>query len=398
MRSSLGLSLYSLATRRASAPIPAWPDRPRGALIWLHSPGSGATRPLLELARRLVEDDGHPVLLTCPTAPPPQRGVIHVPPPPGTAAAARAFLDHWQPAAAILSEGELRPALVLEAAQREIPIVVVDGRAPRTVERRRGWWPGLTRGLLGKLTAVIAIDENAARIFRRAGVPASRVRADGRMEEGSRAMTCNEAERAALVRLFRTRPVWLAASLPEVEEAAILAAHRAALRLAHRLLLIIVPESPARADVLAHRIGETEGWTVARRSADEEPDEETEVFLADSASEFGLWYRLAPITFMGGSLYGTGSLRDPFEPAALGSAILHGPNPGQWAGAYSRLADAHAARLVASSGDLSDALGDLLSPDRAARLAQGAWAVASAGAEVTDRVILMIRELMEARS
>ncbi len=172
-------------------------------------------------------------------------------------------------------------------------------------------------------------------------------------------------------------------------------AHRAALRLAHRLLLILVPDRPERADALARQIEAAEGWTVARRSADEEPDEETEVFLADVPSEMGLWYRLAPITYLGGSLYGSGSQRDPFEAAALGSAVLHGPHPGDWQTAMARLTEARATRPVGSPVDLAEGLADLLSPDRAARLAQAAWAVTSAGAEVTDRVVGLVRKLME---
>ena len=84
----------------------------------------------------------------------------------------------------------------------------------------------------------------------------------------------------------------------------------------------------------------------------------------------------------------TGSLRDPFEPAALGSAILHGPRPGPGPALRPAGATRGPPALVASPADLAEALGDLLSPDRAARLAQAAWAVASDGAEVTDRVVL----------
>ena len=84
------------------------------------------------------------MLLTCPAPLAPQRGVTHAAPPTDTAAAARDFLDHWQPALAILSEGELHPALLDEAAERDIPLVMVDGRAPSILGKRRGWWPGLT--------------------------------------------------------------------------------------------------------------------------------------------------------------------------------------------------------------------------------------------------------------
>jgi 3-deoxy-D-manno-octulosonic-acid transferase len=398
MGHSLGLTLYNLAVGRQKDPLPVWPERPRGSLIWLHAPRSEAARPLAELARRLVDEDGHVILFSCPDPQPAQRGVLQINPPSDTVAAVRAFLDHFQPALALLADGEVRPALLAELAARRLPVVMLDARTPYLAEQRSGWFPGVMRQSLNRIDSVIAVDDTAGRAFVRAGARSDRVYVRGRMEDGSRALRCNEAERAALLRQLGTRPVWLAASLPEAEEAAVIAAHREVLRLAHRMLLVIVPEDSARSDLLSRHIEETEGWTVARRSADQEPDAETEVYIADNPSEFGLWYRLAPITFLGGSLAGTGCLRDPMEPAALGSAILHGPRSGQWGATLARLSDARASRMIRTPAELGEGLGDLLSPDRAARLASGAWAVSTAGAEVTDHVVQMVRELAEART
>jgi 3-deoxy-D-manno-octulosonic-acid transferase len=101
------------------------------------------------------------------------------------------------------------------------------------------------------------------------------------------------------------------------------------------------------------------------------------------------------VTYLGGSLSGEGAKRDPMEAAALGSAILHGPRVGAYATAFGRLGAARAARAVATAADLAEALGDLLSPDRAARLAGAAWAVASEGAEVTEQVLDLIRRVTD---
>lgn len=192
------------------------------------------------------------------------------------------------------------------------------------------------------------------------------------------------------------RPVWFAASLPEAEEDAVIAAHRACLNHAHRLLLILAPQNPDRAAALAARMEAAQGWNVARRSLDDSPDPEVEVYLADtSTDEYGLWYRLAPVTFLGGSLSGDGIIHNPMEPAALGSAILYGPRLGAFGAACGRLGAARAARVIASPADLAEALDDLLSPDRAARLAQAAWAVSSEGAEATAQAIAHIRRLMD---
>jgi 3-deoxy-D-manno-octulosonic-acid transferase len=395
MAYSLGLTLYNLSNRREAGAALERPPRPAGRLVWLHAPGMDAARALMELARRLVEEDAVAVVLTCPDPLPKRAGIILQPPPADVPTEAAQFLDHWRPEVVIMSEGELRPALLHEVVERKLPLLMVGARNPVFLRERDGWYPGLMRGLLAEFRAILTLDEPSARAFRKAGATPSAVEVTGKLEEESAALPCTEAERDAMARQLATRPVWLAAALPEAEEAAVIAAHRTALRLAHRLLLIVVPQDPGRVAPLAHRMEKEEGWSVARRAEEEEPDAETEVYIADAGSEFGLWYRLAPITFMGGSLGGSGCIRDPLEAAALGSAILYGPRPGPYGTTFGRLGAARAARAVGSASDLAEALGDLLSPDRAARLAQAAWAVASDGAEVTERVMAMIRRIMD---
>jgi 3-deoxy-D-manno-octulosonic-acid transferase len=321
--------------------------------------------------------------------------VILQPPPEDIPAEVRSFLDHWRPEIAIFAEGELRPVAIHDCAERAIPLILVNGRAPIFLRDRDSWYPGLLRSALGRFAHVHAVDEAAARAFRKAGAALTSVAVTGRMEEESAVLPCLEAERAALARLLAARPVWFAAGLPEAEEAAVLHAHRAALLQAHRLLLILMPDRLEQADALSQRLETDEGRSVARRAADEEPDEGVEVFIVDNPAEYGLWYRLSPITFLGGSLNGRGPTRDPMEAAALGSAIIHGPRSEPYGQTINRLGAARATRAVASPSGLADALSDLLSPDRAARLAQAAWAVASDGAEVTERLLSRIRALMD---
>lgn len=392
---SLGLTLYNLRTRRETPDQTTRPDRPPGRLIWLHAPSADTSLGLLELARRLIEEDGFGILMTCDSDLPAQKGMIAQPAPGDSPLDARAFLDHWQPELGVFSDGELRPSILHEAAERGIPLILVDGRSPRLIRQNDGWYPGLMRSAMQAFRHVVTLDEASARAFRRSGALLSGVQPIGRLEEESAAPPCLEAERAALARLLATRPVWLAAGLPEIEEHAVITAHRAAQNLAHRLLLIIAPETPERAAPLSKLLAEREGWIVGERGADEEPEPDVDVYVADGMTELGLWYRLAPITFLGGSLHGTGCVRNPMEAASLGSAILHGPRPGRFGGIFGRLGAARAARAIGSSIDLGEAVSDLLSPDRAAKLAQAAWDVATEGADVTEHVIGLVRTLTD---
>ena len=395
MAYSLGLTLYNLANRRDAAPAAPRPARPIGRLVWLHVASADQASPMLELARRLALDDGHTVLITCPAQVQLPQGVVQDAVPQDTPADTKAFLAHWQPELAILADGELRPALLNAAVDQKIPLIIVQGRTPYLLREREGWYPGLVRGLLNAIPHILTLDEPAARAFRKAGAAPKAVQVAGRMEEQSSVLHHTEAERASLAEVMATRPAWLVAGLAEAEEDAIIAAHSATLRMAHRLLLIVVPQHAAQAEALAKKIEHNTGWNVALRASDEEPDPEVEVLIADSPAELGLWYRLAPITFLGGSLLGTGCLRNPMEGAALGSSLIGGQRPGEFGPVFERLTAASAILSITSPGDLTRALSELLDPDRAAHLANAAWRVASDGAEVTDSVIALIRRIID---
>lgn len=394
MAYSLGLTLYNLASRHGPhVPIPR-PARPGGALVWLHAPGRDDLPVILELARHLIEDDGVQVLLTSPVLPETPTNAVLQPPPDDYPRGVEEFLDHWRPDLAVFAQGQLLPSMIHECTRRKLPLLMVAGQTPGYPPGRDGWFPGLTRTCLQAFSQIMVVDDAAARVFRRAGALPAQLRVTGRMEEPSSALPHVESDRAALAALMATRPIWLAADVAPQEMRHVIAAHRAALQLAHRLLLILVPRNAAAAPMLAEELEAIEGWRVALRRADQYPDGETEVYIPD-ASEYGLWYRLAPITFLGGSLEGEGCARNPMEPAALGSAILYGPKAGPHAAAFARLGAARAARMVGSGADLTAALGDLLSPDRAARQARAAWIIATEGTEATEQAIAAIRAIMD---
>jgi 3-deoxy-D-manno-octulosonic-acid transferase len=392
MALSLGRTLYNLAARRAPETVVARPARPAGDLVWLHAPSAVAFAGLAGIARRLEVEMGVTILLTCPD--PVEAGAaILQPPPADTPVEARAFLAHWAPRLALFCEGEVRPAVMAEAKARHIPMFMVNARDPYLLKARDGWYPGVIRAALAAQQRVFAVDEAGARAFRRGGAPD--VVLSGRLEEPSAALPHHEPERAALAGLAATRPIWLAVAVPEAEEAAVIAAHRSALRLAHRLLLILVPQDFSRAEALVEQMERDEGWTVAQRRLEQEPDPETTVYIPDSDAEYGLWYRLAPVCFMGGSLAGEGCARNPMEAAAMGSAIIYGPKAGAFGTAFGRLGAAQAARAVGAADQLGEALSDLLAPDRTAKLAQAAWTLSSDGVEASEQVFEALRHVLD---
>ncbi|WP_347140012.1 glycosyltransferase N-terminal domain-containing protein [Paracoccus sp. SSK6] len=289
------------------------------------------------------------------------------------------------PAALLLLGSELPPALIGTASRRGIPIILAEARlAPEDA----GWTLRALarRELLRPMRAVLVTDPASYATALRMGADRKRVTMTGPVAEIRDPLPCSEAERSIMAQLLRGRHAWLAASVPPDEEQAVLAAHHAALAQSHRALLFLTPRDPGRIDPLAEQI-EASGLVVARRSLDEDPTDEVQVMLTDGPTEMGLWYRLAPVTYLGGTLGGDDSAaRHPFEPAALGSAIVHGPRTDRFATEWQQLGGAGAARQVADAEGLANAIAELSQPDLIATLASNAWTISTGGADVTMRI------------
>ncbi|MCH2164915.1 MAG: 3-deoxy-D-manno-octulosonic acid transferase [Marinovum sp.] len=353
----------------------------------------------MHLAQRLMimRGDVH-VLLTAPADVAPPRhlppGIVWVTAPQERRDTTALFMAHFDPEICLWSTGDLRPFLIDAAFAQECPVALIDAREDALGSRGLLRWAHPLQALLRGMHFCFASDDAASARLERLGVATSRKEVLGPLRESGAAMTANERVLDALSETIGVRPVWLAAMVQPQETATVLCAHRQANRFSQRLLLILVPEQPDMADGMAERADQV-GLRIARWSAGEFPDDRTDVLLADTLGEMGLWYRLAAVSFMGSSLVAGVGGCDPFEPAALGSAILYGPNCGRHLEAYSKLVDAGAARMVRDTDSLTAALKYLSGPDRAANMALAAWDLVSRGAAVVDRIVDLAQDMLD---
>jgi len=199
----------------------------------------------------------------------------------------------------------------------------------------------------------------------------------------------DRAQLKALSRQIKTRPLWLAASTHAGEEEIAARVHHQVAADHPGLLTIIVPRHPARGDAI-HAMLAARGLRVARRRSSEPITDQTDVYLADTMGELGLFYSLAEIAFVGGSLVAKGG-HNPFEAARLHCAVLHGPNIGNCSGMTGELDAAAAAETVFDAGGLARAVSTLLGdrPLRDKRAAAGKR-VAAASLEVLDAVLMRL--------
>lgn len=399
---SLALWLHLRRRSALAEPGPEWVEPPagEGPLILIHlSERADDPPPVTALLRALLARRPGLRFAFTGSAPTPDMlwpglRVVTLPPLRDPVAVEHA-LEALKPRALLLLGDQLPAALITGLADQDLPVVLAEARLV-AYNRPGTWRSAINRSLMAKVDRVLAPDLTAAAAARQLGAGQDRIEVTGPVTETLPPLSANEAERAALAQILRGRHVWMAANptLPEAE--ALLAAHQAALHHNHRALLILagLPEAlvaPIRAEVA--RLGLAD----VLRSEDEDPEPDDHVLIAEDPYELGLWYRLAPVCFMGGTLLPGPGLapRHPFEPAALGSAIIHGPLPGPYGAEWVQLDGASAARLVTGPAALSMAVADLSAPDQAAQLAENAWSVSTGGAAVLRRIADTVIDAME---
>jgi len=324
-----------LAERRGRASV----ERPDGPLVWVHGASVGEVISVLPLIERL-DARGFRVLLTSGTltssrvaerrAPP---GVIHQFVPLDARGFVARFLDHWAPDLVLIAESELWPNLIAELGRRGTAVVLVNARLSERSAKRWARLPKSARALLSRIDLCLAQSEEDGSRFRDLGTP--RVEVSGNLKFDVPPPAADSGELQTLARACANRPMLLAASTHEGEEEAVIEAHEMLASKIPGFLTVIAPRHPDRGvDVAA--LAQAADLTTRQRSLGELPDRETDVYVADTIGELGLFYRLAPVVFMGGSLVEHGG-QNPIEPAKLGVAVVHGPHVWNFGPVYERL-------------------------------------------------------------
>lgn len=328
--------------------------RPDGRLIWLHAASVGESQsvlPVLSALHSQARDAS--VLLTTGTVTSaalladqlPRLGVqrvLHRFVPLDVPAWVARFLDHWRPDAAGFVESELWPNLIAGCQTRGVPMMLLNARM--SARSLRGWQrlPGFARQVVGAFDRVQAQSEADAAHLRLLG--ARHVEAPGNLKLAAPPLHADPAELARLQALIGDRPVWLAASTHPGEEEVAGRVHRALAAAHPGLLTIVAPRHPERGAAVAAALA------APRRAAGQDPG--ADVWVADTLGEMGLWYRLAPLAFVGRSLVGQGG-QNPLEPARLGCAIAVGPHTANFTEAVQALEAAGALTRVADAGALA---------------------------------------------
>ncbi|MEL6980038.1 MAG: glycosyltransferase N-terminal domain-containing protein [Pseudomonadota bacterium] len=336
--------------------------RPAGRLLWLHAASVGESQSLLPLvaARRAARPE-ETVLVTTGTrtsaalmAARLPDGALHQYAPIDTVEAMRRFLAHWRPDAFGLVESELWPTMLKETKGVGAPMALLSARLSERSTRRWARAPRAAAALLAYFDVILAQDHAVMTRLRRLGADPARLSAPGALKQAAAPLPVDAAALSALRALCSERPLWLAASTHEGEEAAAIAAHQRLKARWPALLTVIAPRHPERGAAVADAAAAA-GLSATRRALGETIAPGADLYIADTLGEMGLWYSLAPIVFLGGSLVPMGG-HNPREAAQFGAALAMGPHRENARGECARLEAVGALALVASADALADAV------------------------------------------
>jgi 3-deoxy-D-manno-octulosonic-acid transferase len=367
--------------RYGQASIP----RPAGFLAWFHAASVGEANAVLPVIDTIAAEHPHiRLLLTTGTVTSAKlagarlpQGAIHQYVPLDNQGYVQAFLSHWRPDLAVFVESEIWPNLVLETKAAGIPLVLINGRMSFTSFRRWRRRPGLSRPLFSSFNLVLAQNERLAQRFTALGAP--QAFSVGNLKADAPPPPADPAGQKRLAAALAGRHVWLAASTHPGEDDMAAVAHLAMKKTLPDLLTIIVPRHPERGPHIARLLANA-NLRVGLRSAGELPNAGTDIYVADTIGELGLFYHLVPVAFIGGSLVPHGG-QNPLEAIKLGAVVLTGPHWRNFADAYDELLRAGGCQQVDDAASLAAAALALIDATqaRAAMMARAESAIARMG-------------------
>ena len=333
--------------------------RPAGEVIWMHGASVGEALSLLPMITRFrAERPDATVLATSGTVTSAEvlakrlpQGAIHQYIPVDTPGAAKRFIDYWRPSLGVFVESELWPNLLRSAHDAGVKLALVSARLGDASAEGWGRSPGAARALFSRFDLILPQDDGQA-----ARLTVLGARDDGRLnlKFGGEPLPVDETMLASTISTapaLGERPLLLAASTHPGEDEIALAAFEGFAHAPSRPLLVIAPRHPVRGPGIVGSVAAI-GLSVSLRSKGEAIGA-TQVHVADTLNEMGLWFRLARLALIGGSIVQGVGGHNPLEAIRLSCPAVSGPFVDDWRSVYAPLVDAGDVAIVATADDLS---------------------------------------------
>ncbi len=376
--------------------------RPKGKLIWMHGASVGESVSMLPLIHRLLEvyPDAHIMVTTGTTTSAeimakrlPERAFHQYFPLEHPLHAAR-FIRHWKPDLALWFESEFWPAMLSALKKRNIPIILVNGRISNKSFRRWQQFEFVIKEILDCFT--LCLGQSDEDTYRLKVLGAKNTASLGNLKYAGLPLPVDENKKEDLQKQFEGRTVWLVSSTHEDEETKIGRFLKDLSKKVPNLLTVMVPRHPHRGVEIKEKLEKEYGLNVSLRSSDEKISKKTDVYIADTIGELGIFYELIDVVFIGGSLIPHGG-QNFMEPSRYRDAVIVGPHMHNFTDAMNRAKRNDAIIQVNDVLELIDMVEKLLTnPDLLEAKRSLAYNWATSEAKVLDGIVEKIQDYIKA--
>ena len=341
-------------------------SRPNGEVIWIHAASVGEALSSIPVIECLLKNANNiTVLLTTGTVTSaklmnerlPERA-YHQYVPLDKSTWVQDFIDFWKPSVVIWLESEFWPNTLCIVKKNSIPLCLLNGRISQRSYNRWQKAPWIIKGMLSCFDICLAQAKEDASYLSDLG--AKNVLCLGNIKLGAPPLPVDDDQLSLFFEILGDRPRWLFASSHDGEEIIAADIHSAISQTKTNLLTIIVPRHPERGSDIANKL-RSKGFKCKLRSNGHVPDKDTDIYIADTMGELGLFFRLCEIVFMGKSLIYPGGGQNPYEAAKLNSVVLFGPYMSNFVELSNSMIEANAAYQVRNIEELNEKITELLS-------------------------------------
>lgn len=370
--------------------------RPEGRLVWMHGASVGETLSMLPLIHKLLEL--YPelnIMVTSGTITSadlmakrlPERAFHQYIPIDNPFFTTR-FIKHWHPDLALWFESELWPAMLSSIKRKNIPLILVNGRISNKSFKRWQQFDYISKELLGCFTFCLGQSEEDAYRLRLLGAKDSACL--GNLKYAGINPPVDAAKKAEVQKQIGSRTLWVASSTHNDEEVRIAKAHQNMKKEIPDLITLIAPRHPNRGEEIQKQISEL-GLKAALRSQNQKINEDTDIYIADTIGEVGIWYDMSPLVFIGGSLIPHGG-QNFIEPSRMRCAVIVGPHMHNFTDAMNRAKKADGVIQVNDTAELEKTVLRLLTHNELLEAKRSlAYNWANGEAKVLDGIVEKVK-------
>ncbi len=336
-------------------------ERPEGFLIWVHAASVGEVQSALILINKLIDQYDN-ILVTTGTLTSAQliekrlpNGAFHQFYPLDHPQWTNRFLAHWQPNYILWMESEIWPNMLSHIKERNIPAALINAKMSKDSVKKWSFMPRMIKEMLSVFEKILCQTESDMNNIKALG--GENIIVTDNIKYSATPLDVDANDYTQMMSAIEGRTVWLYASSHDGEEAIATNIHINAKKIIPNLLTIIVPRHPERRDNIQAVINNiSPRASITARGQDKNtPDNNTDIYLADTIGELGLFYKLCDLTCIGRTFSNDGGGgHNPIEAAQHRCAVLHGPHVQNLQDIFDDMNNANAAIKTISANDLEE--------------------------------------------